>query len=255
LETLSFEPIIAGNGASLELLKREFPALKYYNLPGCEIEYTKYSNGLFIPLLLKTPCFIKSLFRERKEIKQIINKEGIAGIISDNRFGVNSSGTPSVYISHQITVFSGILTPITTFIHRIIRNTFDECWIPDNYENGLSGKLGHPKRLSPSLKYLGLLSRFGEQKLKKKYDILLLLSGPEPQRNLLEEKLIRELKNYNGKICLVRGTKNGDDLKDLPDNWVVHDLLLTEELQNVIASSKLVLTHRVSMNRNTWHTI
>ena len=85
---------------------------------------------------------------------------------------------------------------------------FTACWVPDHAARpGLAGDLSHPDR-QPAIPvtYIGPLSRFEKLNLPEiAQHLLLLLSGPEPQRTLLEEKLISELVHYNGTATLVRG--------------------------------------------------
>ena len=82
-------------------------------MPSYDIQYTKKGKHLKYKLLLDTPRIIKIVKEEEQVVSRIIKKENILGIISDNRFGVRSDKIPSVYITHQIQVLSGI----TTFYH------------------------------------------------------------------------------------------------------------------------------------------
>lgn len=60
--------------------------------------------------------------------------------------------------------------------------------------NNLSSDLGYiDSGYHISLKYIGPLSRFSKQHLKVKYDLLVILSGPIPQRTFLEEQLFEDL--------------------------------------------------------------
>ena len=128
-------------------------------------------------------------------------KENISGIISDNRFGVRHKDIPSVFITHQLRVLSGSTTWLSSKLHQNIISKFDECWVPDyKGEKNLSGILGHVKNFDVPIKYLGPLSRFEKQDLEIKFQLLVILSGPEPQRTFLEYKLIAELKSFKGKI-------------------------------------------------------
>ena len=40
---------------------------------------------------------------------------------------------------------------------------------------------------------------------RKKYDVLIILSGPEPQRTILEEKLIEQASKLSLKTLLIKG--------------------------------------------------
>lgn len=114
---------------------------------------------------------MKTIKRERKFIKRLIESENIEGIISDNRFGVYHIEIPSIYNTHQLNVLSGNTTYFSSKWHQNIIKNFDQCWIPDfEDEPNLSGKLGHPIKEIPNLKYIGALSRFE----KKDIDILVI---------------------------------------------------------------------------------
>jgi hypothetical protein len=38
-----------------------------------------------------------------------------------------------------------------------------------------------------------------------KYEIMIILSGPEPQRTLLEERLKTEIENYSKNVVFIKG--------------------------------------------------
>jgi len=181
-----FEPIIASDGAALDLLKKEFPKLIYLELPSYNIEYSKKGQSLKLKLFKSIPKILKAIKVEKRVTQTIIKKYKIDGIISDNRFGVFSSKVPSVYITHQLNVLSGNTTWISTKLHQHIIKKYDECWIPDvEGKSNLSGRLGHLKHAPFPLKYLGVISRFEKSKLPVIYDLLVLLSGPEVQEWLV----------------------------------------------------------------------
>lgn len=240
----NFEPLIASDGDALLLLQKEFPNLKSYKLPSYNIRYPKKGKSFKINLLFQIPSIISAVKRERKFVSYLIEKEQLKGVISDNRFGVYSSKVPSVYITHQLEVLSGRTTCLTTYIHQKIIKKFNECWIPDvELEPNVSGKLGHIKNNRLNLKYIGVLSRFQPKKIKIKikYDLLVLLSGPEPQRSILENKLFIELKNFKGSALFVRGVLNDKlEMEDFNKVQIVN-YLLSNKLEKAIIESDIVL--------------
>lgn len=243
-----FEPIIAGDGDSLKLLQKEFPKLKSYQLPSYNIQYTKRGKNLKYKLLFDAPKIIKAVKKEHEEVNKIIEKERIIGLISDNRFGVRSDKIPSVYITHQINVLSGVTTVISSKFHQNIISKFDECWVPDyRGKENLAGKLSHPSKTKLNLKYIGLVSRFDaeipsfEGMTNKKYDLMVLLSGPEPQRGLLEEKLLNELENYPKKILFVRGVISDKEIKVHNKNIEIVNYMMQKDLQKAILESEIII--------------
>lgn len=238
-----FTPILASDGNALLLLQKEFPNLKSYTLPSYNIRYTKNSNYLKFKLLLSVPSVFLAVKKEKEIVNQIIKKENITGIISDNRFGVHSKKIPSVYITHQLNVISGFTTKITSKIHQKIISKFDECWIPDvKNEMSLSGELSNVETSKFNIKYIGVLSRFKSENIEKKYDVLVLLSGVEPQRTLLENKLLFELKNFKGNVLFIRGIFTVSEEIKTSKNIKIVDHLLSKDLNKAINESDLVLT-------------
>ncbi|MGB5363772.1 MAG: glycosyltransferase, partial [Aureibaculum sp.] len=236
-----FEPIIASDGSALTFLQKEFPQLKSYSLPSYDIEYSKSKNQKY-KLLLNMPHVIRALLKEKKEVEEIHKKEGLSGIISDNRFGVRNSRLPSIYITHQLNVLSGNTTFFTTLLHQKIISKFDECWVPDsNGQPKLSGDLSTIKNKKLKIRFIGAISRFKKKPSRKKYDLLILLSGPEPQRTILEDKLLLELKTFDQKVLFVRGVLINEKKKNYSENVTVVNYLLTEELEQALNDTELVL--------------
>jgi UDP-N-acetylglucosamine transferase subunit ALG13 len=238
-----FEPIIASDGNALQFLKKEFPDLEAIELPSYNIEYPKKGHRLKWKLLKDAPKVIKTIKAENKTIETIIKNHKICGIISDNRFGVFSKKVPSVYITHQLNVLSGNTTWFSSRMHQKCIKKFDECWIPDiENEPNLSGKLGHLKNHYFNLKYIGSLSRFTKKDSKIIYDLLVLLSGPEPQRTIFEDILFKELKTFEGNILFVKGIIETKQIITKKDQFTIYNFMLTQELEKAINESEVVLS-------------
>lgn len=238
-----FEPILASDGSALDLLKKEFPTLKTYELPSYNIEYSKKSSGFKFKFLKASPHILKTIKREHELVKTIVEREKLCGIISDNRFGVRHGSIPSVYITHQLNVLSGKTTWFSSKWHQKVIDKFDECWVPDfELEPNLSGKLGHLKQKPKHIKYIGPLSRFKKQTLKKTIDILVILSGPEPQRTQLEKRLLLSLKTKQKKILFVRGLVETKQKITTIDNITLYNYMTSNELESAINSSKLIIS-------------
>ena len=219
----------------------EFNQLTFYQLPSYKIKYAKSGNLLQLKLFLQAPHILKTILNENKKIAEIVAKEKIEGIISDNRFGAYHKKIPSVYITHQIHIKTGIFSFFSSKIHQKIIKKYSECWIPDvNVNNNFSGALSATKGLALNAKYIGVLSRFKQKPISKKYKLLVLLSGPEPQRTLLEHKLLKELENYSEKVLFVRGVLKAEKFKNT-DNIAFKNYLLSEALETAILQSEVVI--------------
>ncbi len=240
----NFEVIIASDGKALELLKKEFYKIETVELPSYNIKYPEKGQSLKLKLFQDSPKFLKAYKSEKKTTKKIIENYNIDGIISDNRFGVYHKTIPSAFITHQLQVLSGNTTWLSTKLHQNVIKKFTECWIPDYLsEPNLSGKLSHTNNFnSIPLKYIGPQSRFTKHKSEQTYDIMVLLSGPEPQRTHLEEKLLYELKTYKGKILFIKGIVESTQIKSQVENMIIYNYMTSKQLEKAINESKLVLS-------------
>lgn len=243
LEDKGFSPVIASDGASLELLKKEFPRGEFVELPSYNIKYTKNGGLLKWKLLLDAPKILAVIKKENDAVNAIMKSHRISGIISDNRYGVYNSKVPSVIVTHQINVLSGATTRMSSKINHQMINKFDECWIPDvDSDKNLSGKLSRSTSLKIPTRHLGVLSRFKPSINELVYDLLILLSGPEPQRSLLETRLLEQLKTVDLKTLLVSGLVEGEQKWEDEGPLTKVNFLLAKEAEAVINQSKLILS-------------
>ena len=240
----NFEPVIASDGAALALLKKEFKQVVFIELPAYNVTYSKSKSSFKWRLFRQLPKIKKAILKEHLAIKKIVNDYAIEGIISDNRMGVYCSKIPSVFITHQLNVLSGMTTKLSTSLHDYYLKKFDECWVPD-FENtpNLSGKLGHDftTKLLP-IKYIGALSRLEKTLIPSKFEIMVLLSGPEPQRGLLEQKLFEELADYNGNILFVKGKIEGKQRIETKQQFTIYNFMTSADLQTALNSCDLVIS-------------
>jgi len=239
-----FKPIIASDGIALDLLKHEFPELETVELPSYDITYTKNGKFFKFNLLKDSPRLLKAIKNEYRATKSLIDKYNISGIISDNRLGVRHRDIPSVFITHQINVLSGNTTWLSSKMHQHYIKKFDDCWVPDSDSKiiNLSGKLGHSKKSSIPKTYIGPLSRFKKSNLDIKYDVMVLLSGPEPQRTFLEEKLLDELKSYSGSVVFVKGVVEDKQSVDVKGNMTIYNYMTSNMLEKTINESHIIIS-------------
>ena len=82
-----YTPVIASDGAALQLLRKEFPELKSYELPSYGITYTKNGKNLNYKLLLELPKILKNVTNEKKEVLRIITALELKKLASENSSG------------------------------------------------------------------------------------------------------------------------------------------------------------------------
>ncbi len=246
LKEHNIEVIIAADGLVAVILQNEFPSLVILPLKGYKINYSKSKMFFFIKMLAQFPFVIASIYYEKRWLKRTVARYKIDAVISDNRFGLYLNKTPCVYVTHQLYIQTGnrLLNKIAQLIHYHFINKYNECWVPDSEGvQNLAGKLSHPV-VFPEIpvKYLGVLSRFKIIQTEIKYDLLILLSGPEPQRSLFENILMHQLTNYEGTVVLVRGLPEKANILHLENkNLIVHDHLAADSLNKLIQQSENII--------------
>ena len=242
------EIVVAVRGSQKALLQTEFPSLTYVELPGYDIKFDKNRAFTIFRLMLSIPKILIRIKRENAWLKGFSDRQKPDMIISDNRYGLVFRGIYCVFITHQLLV----KTPFGSWADRLLQRLnyrfirrFSCCWIPDIAgHGGLAGELSHPV-LMPSIphRYIGLLSRFGEgpQEAGGNY-LLVLLSGPEPQRTLLEKIIVEQAAGCPHPMILVRGLPQGGTRLSAPQGMVIHDHLPAAELERVIRDAALVIS-------------
>jgi hypothetical protein len=240
LQKLAGKVILCSDGIAGQLLQKEFPSLVYYEIKSPAIRYD--SNSMIINGLKQINRLVKHLKVDRQMAHNIVAKERATVIISDNRFGFRDSRCTNIYLTHQLSIQAGFLSPMISAWHRNIIKKFDHCWVPDfeNDEYCIAGDLSRNKFLTNVL-YIGPLSRIRRLNLDKSIDLLIILSGPEPQRTNLEQVLINKLSKSNLIIRLIRGTNLPLKLRP-PSNWDVIDLASTAQVEQSLNISHRVIT-------------
>ena len=241
------EVLIGADGRPFDLLKKEFPLLRLIRLPGYSVAYS-VDKSIALKIVQQFPQLIYSAVSEHRMLRKIIRQFSLQGVISDSRFGLFARGIPCVYVSHQI----GIKMPSRLewasypiyLMNKALINQYSECWIPDHGgEDNLSGELSHHYHLPRNAKYLGPLSRFRKiSGIGKEYDVLVLLSGPEPQRSILEGIVLDQLKATHHRTLVVRGVPEKNQRIKLSEFVTVVSPLESEALNVAILSSDIVLS-------------
>lgn len=242
------EVLIAAEGKHAALLSREFPQITILPLPGYQIQYSQ--KGLFfgLKIIQQIPKIWKAIRFEQAWLRKTVADLGINAVISDNRFGLYHTDIPCVFISHQLL----IKTPFGGFTERMLQRInykfirrYSACWIPDFAgEPNLSGVLAHPANLPEHTTYLGCLSRFVPmENVEKKYDLLALISGPEPQRTNLEELLVAQIKQMPGlKALIVSGRPDQAEKREVAPGVFQVSHLGAKELNEAMLASDMVLS-------------
>ncbi len=207
LRELQHEVMVAASGASAKLIEEQFPDITILPLDGYGIQYSNHKSAFAFTIASQIPKIIKAIQSEKKWLEVQMSVHHFDMVISDNRYGLYHPDAYCVFMTHQLNIQTGsnITNALLQKINYRYINRYDECWIVDteHEQESLAGKLSHPKSFpKTNYNYIGYLSQLSLTEedtkpiayhLPNRY-ILALLSGPEPMRTVLENKLIEQMK-------------------------------------------------------------
>ena len=227
------------------LLQKEFPNTVFLRYKGYEIKYSRQKKFLLLKLIFQSPKIIHRIFLENIWLKKIIKKYSIDAVISDNRFGMHNKNVPSIYITHQLYIKTGnrLFEKIAQKTHYYFIKKYTACWIPDIEKNGLAGELSHPKKLPQNAIYISPISRFVSMPESKFFnDLLIIISGPEPQRTIFEKEILEQIKLIKGNIIFIRGLPSENQKPENFGEVKIENHVPSYELNKMIEGSKIIIS-------------
>lgn len=244
------EVLLASDGRALALLRAEFPTLLAFELPAYNVTYR--TKNMFWNIGWQLPKIFRAVRRERRVIRDLVSQNSISTIISDNRFGAYTTSTHNIFLTHQLhlKIPFAPFASITNWMNHYCIRRFDECWVPDLAEAkfSLADSLSHPPLQDMPTHYLGVLSRFKRSPQNQvtsassiKWDVFVLLSGPEPQRTYLEKKLIAQLKSSRWRAIIAQGKTEQKTSSQLTDRIKIVSYLTAAEIERIAKASKMLL--------------
>ncbi len=213
----------------LMALKKEFgDRCEYIESIMYPSPYTK-SGTFAVKLSFMMPSIINAMLKEHKQILEISKKENIDLFISDSKYGVFDRKKPSIFIFHQLRYippdFLKFLKNKTEKFNYFFRNSFRKFVVTDfPGDKELTGVLAHKLTYFPEdkIEYIGILSDYEKMDVTQDIDYLISLSGREPNRSMLEERILSQIKDLDGKITLVRGIPEKTKKINIPNVDVVN---------------------------------
>jgi predicted glycosyltransferase len=235
--------IIAADGRSLQLLILEFPNLEYVELGGYNINYPS-GGSMMLKMFFSIPKIVSGIRREHLALTKIITDKKIDIVISDNRFGLWNKKVKSIFITHQLLIKSPFAERLLHRINLFFIKNYDECWVPD-FEGSfnLSGELSHTYVLPENAYFIGALSRFESSTSisKNEYDIMAIVSGPEPQRTIFEKLIINQIRQTKLNALIVCGRTEIEQTREVIENTTIVSHLQSNEMREAILKSSIVI--------------
>jgi hypothetical protein len=261
--------IFIGTGEEhLSFFRHELPGLNYISFPGFKPEFSSCLPQ-YLSILLKIPLLIYHVIREHYLLAKIIRKFSIDIVISDNRFGLWNRRIKTVYITHMLRIpfpkpFVN-LEPVGVLLHKYIINKYSFCFVPDlPGDLNISGKLSHNLKTGKNIRYIGLLSRFASVCQGQQADnagstgTSVILSGPEPHREILKQKLEGIFRKRGTDAVFLEGRPEGTKEVFTSGRLMFYNHLPAREMIDIITGSRNIISRSgyttimelVSLNRS-----
>ncbi|HNL37556.1 MAG TPA: glycosyltransferase [Saprospiraceae bacterium] len=244
LHQLGAEVILASDGAALQLLRAEFPDMPSFALPSYRIHYR--TANMVWNIAQQLPRILYAIRAEHQTTARLVREHGINGIISDNRYGCFSSKASSVMLTHQLKLRVPGPRALEWSVNALLGKAlarFDAVWVPD-YEGAqnLSGELAHTADpVHRRLSFIGPLTRMRHAEREQEYDVAVVLSGPEPQRTILEQRLMEQALGLPHRFIFIQGKTKSRKHHYAADNVEVVSYLTSRELNDALSASEVIV--------------
>lgn len=242
-----YEVVLGTSGSSGVLLQQVFPQLLHLNVPSHTFTYSRTAALFAARVIQQIPQLITQTRKEHQWLMEQQKRHQFKAVISDNRFGMYHKDIPSIFITHQL----GLKTGLGTFSDQLVQKIkyqklkhFDACWVPDiKGDITLAGALSHPKKLPEiPVEYIGWLSGIEKVKVPEEQGhLLILLSGPEPLRTQWEKQLMPDVQSYPHPVSFVRGLPEDMDAPVKEGNKTYYPNVSRSILSQLVSKSTAII--------------
>lgn len=229
--------IFAGNNAQINFIKIEFPQIKTEYIEGYNIQLSS-KKSTYTQLAKQGKSILNAIKNEINWVNNYIKTQTIDLIISDNRYGFRHKNIDSIFMAHQLNLCLPYLKTIVNSKLAKYINQFSCCWIYDDQNINLAGKLSQPKKIKIPYIYIGLHTRFFDKKISNIYDYLIVVSGPNPENIDFLNALEQKIKNSTLKIGIVSTVKSVNNFESIDYYYNP----TTNKLNSLINASKCIVS-------------
>ena len=239
---------VIGHDRSLKLLQNELGKnVEYHDIPDYPMLLSENTRQFLAKSTVYWPIFIKKIESGLQQLSKLVSKKPYDIIISDARYDMYSKKIPSFFISHQMRIMNPLRIKMfesgSELFNLFFFKRFSGVMVPDYKDDDISGDLSHNlKRIDEDkLHYIGVLSDFQKKKVKKDIDYFISISGPEPQRSMLEKKLLSQVQQLEGNIVITLG-KSEKISQTKTRGITMYSFLTKEKREELLNRAKMVIS-------------
>lgn len=204
---------VISTGRALAVLRAELQdRCEFLDWPDVPHTVGRTAWGFYLKTAAAIPRYLAVVRTEQQRTADLLRHRRFDRIVSDNRYGIQHPDVPSFHVVHGLRFIAPgrvqvIERRLETENYRWLGH-LRQIIVPDTQEDRLSGDLAHRLDVFPPrvVTYAGILSRLRRQVVEEDLDLFITLSGPEPQRTMVEEVVMRQLPSIPGRIVVTLGT-------------------------------------------------
>ncbi len=234
---------IISTGRALILLKNKYgKRCNYFDVPSIYAPHPKHSF-FFFNFAKSIPKMLLNIRKARMISKWIIANGKYDKVISDCRYDVYDKVSNSYLITHQVRLRAPLIEEIMEQWLYAQSKKFKYTLVPDYEKPNLSGRLSHDLKFMPKskVKYVGVLSHLRKKRVKQNIDYFITLSGPEPQRTILEQQILLNINKLKGRIVITLGKPESQTITHTK-NITVYSFLDTKKQEDIMNRAKCIVS-------------
>lgn len=240
---------ILSTGRALQLLRWELGnSCSFIDLQDIPAPLSRWATVFHIKMCLSLPLMFQTFWREYRTIKRLNYSHRFDRIVSDTRYGVSLREVPSYYVVHSLRqILPGRIAPMEAVVERVqfqLMARARKLLIPDQKEGGLAGDLCHNLtcQWQERSEYIGILSSVEQRDVERDIDYFITISGPEPQRGIFEQLVLKQSHDLQGRIVIALGKT-----EDRPVSWAdgrvtVYSYMGRKEQEEMMNRAQLVVS-------------
>lgn len=242
------ELTIISSGRSLDLLKKEVgDNASYVDVVDYPMLLSENARQFMAKAVIYWPLFLKRIESGLLQLNKVLKKKKYDLIVSDGRYDMYNKDIPSFFISHQMRIMNPLRIEMfetgSELFNLFFFKRFAGVLVPDFRDDNFSGDLSHNlKKIDEDmLHYVGVMSDFRKKKVQKNIDFFVSISGPEPQRSILENIVVSQLDEISGRVVMTLG-KTEHSIKEKNKDITIYSFLSKDKREELLNRSKLVIS-------------
>ncbi len=245
---LEWQVIIGCSGRSLIFLEKEIPQASFVEMADYGLRYSEKGVSV-LRIMVKFPRLLCVILSEHKFIRQYIHENKVDIILSDHRYGCFSKEIPSFLLTHQLRFIAPKSIRYLEFLGVLFNNYFhckySAVIVPDTLQKNQGLISGDMSKITGEKAYYfaGILSSLSRQEnLKNDIDVFISISGPEPQRTVLERIIRAQINDIPGKKVVALGLPESNFIEHTHPDIIIYHHLARTEMELFMNKSQIIIS-------------